>query len=272
MPARPSTFGLLSALVACAQAQPPPAQSAPSGAPPPAVAAPVAGDPRFDAELTAYPYPFPVQFLELASQQETLRMAYMDVAPPQPNGHTVLLLHGKNFPASTWEPTIRLLTARGYRVIAPDQIGFGKSSKPARYQYSFQQLAGNTRAVLDRAAVTRVSVVGHSMGGMLATRFALMFPDRVDKLVLVNPIGLEDWKTVVPYRSIDAWYEQEKKATPESVREYQRTSYYGGTWKPEYERLTETSIGVLHHPDYPKIAWASALLYDMIFTQPVVYE
>jgi pimeloyl-ACP methyl ester carboxylesterase len=272
MLARPSTFGLLSALVACAQAQPPPAQSAPAGAPPPAVAAPVAGDPRFDAELTAYPYPFPVQFLELASQQETLRMAYMDVAPPQPNGHTVLLLHGKNFPASTWEPTIRLLTARGYRVIAPDQIGFGKSSKPARYQYSFQQLAGNTRAVLDRAAVTRVSVVGHSMGGMLATRFALMFPDRVDKLVLVNPIGLEDWKTVVPYRSIDAWYEQEKKATPESVREYQRTSYYGGTWKPEYERLIETSIGVLHHPDYPKIAWASALLYDMIFTQPVVYE
>src|SRR5262249_33863373 len=182
-------------------------------------------------------YPFPVRFLELASQQEPVKMAYMDVAAPQPNGHTVILLHGKNFPASTWEPTIRFLTARGYRVIAPDQIGFGKSSKPARYQYSFHQLAPNTRAVLDAAGVTKVSVVGHSMGGMLATRFALMFPDRVEKLVLVNPIGLEDWKTVVPYRSIDQWFEQEKKATPESVREYQRTSYYGGTWKPEYEPL-----------------------------------
>jgi pimeloyl-ACP methyl ester carboxylesterase len=273
MAARPSILGLLSVLVACAQAQPPPAQIAPAAGAPPASDSPTAGaDPRFDAELSAYRYPFPVQFLELASQQERVRMAYMDVAPPQPNGHTVLLLHGKNFPASTWEPTIRFLTARGYRVIAPDQIGFGKSSKPARYQYSFHQLASNTRAVLDRAAVTKVSVVGHSMGGMLATRFALMFPDRVEKLVLVNPIGLEDWKTVVPYRSIDQWYEQEKKATPESVREYQRTSYYGGMWKPEYERLIETSIGVLHHPDCPKIAWASALLYDMIFTQPVVYE
>ncbi len=272
MSARSSLLGLLSVLVACAQAQPPPAQSAPAAGDPPPAGAPSAGDPRFDAELSAYPYPFPVQFVELASQQETVRMAYMDVAPKKPNGHTVVLLHGKNFPASTWEPTIRLLTARGYRVIAPDQIGFGKSSKPARYQYSFHQLASNTRAVLDRAGVTKVSVVGHSMGGMLATRFALMFPDRLEKLVLVNPIGLEDWKTVVPYRSIDQWYEQEKKATPESVREYQRNSYYGGTWKPEYDRLIETSIGVLHHPDYPKIAWASALTYDMIFTQPVVYE
>lgn len=272
MSAWSSVLGLLSVLVACAQPQPPPAQSAPAAGAPPPAGAPPAGDPRFDAELTAYPYPFPVQFLELASQQETVRMAYMDVAPAQPNGHTVLLLHGKNFPASTWEPTIRFLTARGYRVIAPDQIGFGKSSKPARYQYSFHQLASNTKAVLDRAGLTKVSVVGHSMGGMLATRFSLMFPDRVEKLVLVNPIGLEDWKTVVPYRSIDQWYEQEKKATPESVRAYQRNSYYGGTWKPEYERLIETSIGVLHHPDYPKIAWASALTYDMIFTQPVVYE
>jgi pimeloyl-ACP methyl ester carboxylesterase len=272
MSAWSSILGLLSVLVACAQAQPSPAQSAPAAGAPSRTGSPPAGDPRFDAELSAYPYPFPVQFLELASQQEMVRMAYMDVAPAQPNGHTVVLLHGKNFPASTWEPTIRFLTARGYRVIAPDQIGFGKSSKPARYQYSFQQLASNTKAVLDRAEVTKVSVVGHSMGGMLATRFSLMFPGRVEKLVLVNPIGLEDWKTVVPYRSIDQWYEQEKKATPESVREYQRNSYYGGTWKPEYEPLIETSIGVLHHPDYPKIAWASALIYDMIFTQPVVYE
>lgn len=272
---------VLSSLLACAQARPPSAASpaapaaagvtpAPGAAPPAASAA--AADPRFDAELSEYSYPFPVRSLEIASQHQTVKMAYMDVAPAQPNGHTVLLLHGKNFPASTWEPTIRFLTARGYRVIAPDQIGFGKSSKPAHYQYTFQQLARNTSAVLDAAGAARVSVVGHSMGGMLATRFALLYPQRVEKLVLVNPIGLEDWKLVVPYRSIDEWYEQEKKATPESIREYQRTSYYGGTWKPEYDKLIETSVGVLGHPDYPKIAWASALLYDMIYTQPVVYE
>jgi pimeloyl-ACP methyl ester carboxylesterase len=199
-------------------------------------------------------------------------MAYMDVPADKPNGHVVVLLHGKNFTASYWEPTIRFLTARGYRVIAPDQIGFGKSSKPSAYQYSFQQLAENTRFVLDGAGVKTVNVVGHSMGGMLATRLALMHPERVEKLVLVNPIGLEDWKAVVPYRSIDQWYEQEKKATADSVRAYQRTSYYDGKWTPEYERLIEIAAGVTQHPDYPKVAWASALTADMIFTQPVVYE
>ncbi len=231
-----------------------------------------AGDPRFDAELSAYVYPFPVSYHDLQTQGQTLKMAYTDVPADKPNGHVVVLLLGKNFTASYWEPTIRFLTARGYRVIAPDQIGFGKSSKPSAYQYSFQQLAENTRAVLDAAGVKEVSIVGHSMGGMLATRFALMHPKRLEKLVLVNPIGLEDWKAVVPYRSIDQWYEQEKKATADSVRAYQRTSYYDGTWKPEYERLIEIAAGVTRHPDYLKVAWASALTADMIFTQPVVYE
>ncbi len=240
-----------------------------TAAPPPAAAP---ADPRFDAELTGYAYPFAVRFFEFSSQNQALKMAYMDVAAEKPNGHTVILLHGKNFAASYWEPTIRLLTARGYRVIAPDQVGFGKSSKPGAYQFSFQALAENTNALLDFAGVGPVSVVGHSMGGMLAARFALLHPSRVEKLVLVNPIGLEDWKTVVPYRSIDAWYAQELKATADTVREYQKASYYDGQWKPEYERLIEASAGVTRHPDYPKAAWCSALTYDMIFTQPVVYE
>jgi len=242
----------------------------------PAAEPSAAPDPRFDAELTAYPYPFPVQFHELRTQGATLRMAYMDVPPADGGkrpGQTVLLLHGKNFPASYWEPTIRLLTGRGYRVIAPDQIGFGKSSKPAAYQFTFQQLAVNTASLLDAAGVRGgVTVVGHSMGGMLAARFSLMYPSRVEKLLLVDPLGLEDWKTVVPYRTVDEWYERELKATPESIREYQKKAYYGGQWKTEYEKWIETSAGVTRHPDYPKWAWCSALTYDMIFTQPVVYE
>jgi pimeloyl-ACP methyl ester carboxylesterase len=229
-------------------------------------------DARFDEVLSAYAYPFPVRVQELHSQRLTLEMAYMDVAPEKPNGHVVLLLPGKNFTASYWEPSIRFLVSRGYRVIAPDQIGFGKSSKPATYQYTFQQLVENTCTLLDAAGVRTTSVVGHSMGGMLATRFALMHPERVEKLVLVDPIGLEDWKTVVPYRSIEQDYEQEKKATPDSIREYERKNYFDGKWKPEYEQLIEIPAGMTRHPDYPKVAWVSALTFDMIFTQPVVYE
>jgi pimeloyl-ACP methyl ester carboxylesterase len=182
------------------------------------------------------------------------------------------LLHGKNFSAAYWEPTIRALTDRGFRVIAPDQIGFGKSTKPASYQFTFQILAFNTRALLKFSGIEKSVVVGHSMGGMLAARYALMYPEATEQLVLVNPIGLEDWKTVVPYRTVDDWYRRELQQTPESIREYQRNNYYGGVWKPEYERWVTVQTGWLGHPDYSRVAWCSALASDMIFTQPVIYE
>jgi pimeloyl-ACP methyl ester carboxylesterase len=51
-----------------------------------------------------------------------------------------------------------------------------------------------------------------------------------------------------------------------------RKAYYRGEWKPEYEELIELAAGATQHPDYPKVAWCSALLYDMIWNQPVVYE
>ena len=226
-----------------------------------------------DPELRDHAYPYPVAFHELDSQRQRLRMAYLDVAPTAAsNGRTVLLLHGKNFSAAYWGPTIRALADAGYRVIAPDQIGFGKSSKPERYQFSFAQLAANTRALLDARGVDRVDVVGHSMGGMLAVRFALLYPDRVAHLALVNPIGLEDYQAVVPPASIDALYAKELAATPASIRDYQRTAYFAGTWKPEYEPLIEILAGWTQHPEYPRVAWNAALTADMIVTQPVVHD
>ena len=105
--------------------------------------------PAYGPELQGFEYPWPVSYFSFTSQGEKLRMAYMDVKPAgTPNGKTVVLFHGKNFCAATWQGTIAALTAAGYRVIAVDQIGFCKSSKPAHYQFSFQQLAGNTHALL----------------------------------------------------------------------------------------------------------------------------
>jgi pimeloyl-ACP methyl ester carboxylesterase len=226
----------------------------------------------FDAELSQFEYPHPVKMLEIQSQKQKLKMAYMDVPAQKANGLTVVLLHGKNFGAFYWEPTIEALTKAGFRVVAPDQIGFGKSSKPDAYQFSLQGLAENTLRLLDELKIEKAIVVGHSMGGMLAARFALMHPDRVSRLVLVNPIGLEDWKTMVSYRGIDELYRAELKATPDSIREYQKNAYYGGEWKPEYEPLIRAQAGWALGPDWPKVAWNSALTSEMIFTQPVIYE
>jgi pimeloyl-ACP methyl ester carboxylesterase len=226
----------------------------------------------FDPELRAYAYPRPVQFHEFESQGQELHMAYMSADSDKPSGHTALLLHGKNFSGAYWEPTIRELVARNYRVIAPDQIGFGKSTKPHSYQFTFQALADNTRGLLDRLGVGRVNIVGHSMGGMLGIRFALMFPELVDRLTLVNPIGLEDWKTLVPYRPIDEQFADELEATADSIRAYFRSSYFGGEWRPEYDELVAFPAGWTKDPEYSTVAWNAALTSDMIFTQPVLYE
>src|SRR4051794_17863913 len=82
--------------------------------------------PAYGPELEGVSYPFPVQQYSFTSQGNQLNMAYMDVQPAKPNGRAVVLLHGKNFCAATWEETIKALHDAGYRVIAPDQIGFCK--------------------------------------------------------------------------------------------------------------------------------------------------
>lgn len=228
--------------------------------------------PGFDPELSNFEYPFAVQFAELSSQGQKLKMASIYEKPQNPNGRTVLLLHGKNFASWYWERTVRELLLRGYAVLAVDQIGFGKSSKPRQYQFSFQALAANTNEILKSLGLEKVDVIGHSMGGMLATRFALMYPEKTRKLVLVNPIGLEDWKLMVPYRTIDELYASELKQTPETIREYQRQAYFAGQWKPEYEPLIQVASGWSQHPDYKEVAWNAALTSDMVFTQPVIYE
>ena len=225
-----------------------------------------------DINLTNYEYPFPVQFLELSNQRQYMQMFYMDVVPENYNNKNVVLLHGKNFNGAYWETTIKALNAAGYRVIVPDQIGFGKSSKPDNFQYTFQQLAENTKKLLDHLGIGKATILGHSMGGMLATRFALMYPEMTEKLVLENPIGLEDWKLVVPYKPVDWWYESEQKQNFQSIKNYQMANYYNGKWNADYQKWAELSAGWITDPEYDKVAWNSALLYEMIFTQPVLYE
>lgn len=222
--------------------------------------------------LENYDYPFPVQYIGLNIQQQPLKMAFMDVRPVNSNGKAIVLLHGKNFNGAYWRTTAQALADKGFRVIIPDQIGFGKSSKPSNIQYSFQLLAQNTKAILDTLGITKVSVLGHSMGGMLATRFALMYPELVEKFILENPIGLEDWKLKVPYQPVEAWYQGELKQDHNSIKKYQLENYYGGQWKPEYDEWVNLLAGWTLSPEYSRIAWNAALTYDMIFTQPVVYE
>jgi pimeloyl-ACP methyl ester carboxylesterase len=223
--------------------------------------------------LADFAYPHPVKQYELTSQGQKLAMAYMDVAPDKSNGKTIVLLHGKNFCGATWEGVIPALTGAGYRVIVPDQIGFCKSSKPAAYQFSLHQLAANTRALLASLGVEKPIVMGHSMGGMLAMRFALSFPEDLSALVLVNPIGLEDWSAKgVPARTVDELFEAEKKTDAAKIKAYQLKTYYGGQWKPEYDRWVDMLASMYAGDGGEAVAWNQALASDMVFSQSVVHE
>ena len=235
-----------------------------------------ADGPAYGPELQGYDYPFPVHTYAFLSQRQQLHMAYLDVRPAvgvKLTGPTAVLLHGKNFCAATWAPTISALSAAGYRVIAPDQIGFCKSSKPGSYQFTFRQLAQNTYDLLDRLGIKRATIVGHSTGAMLAAHYALLHPEAVDALVLVDPLGLEDWSAKgVPPVTVEQWYNRDVKTTADSIRAYERATYYADTWADGYEGPVQMLAGMYRGPGREQVAWDSALLDDMIATEPVVYR
>jgi pimeloyl-ACP methyl ester carboxylesterase len=226
------------------------------------------------ANLERFDYPASTRWFEAVSQGHPVRMAYLDLAPEgRANGRTVVLLHGKNFCAATWEDTARRLARAGFRVIAPDQVGFCKSSKPQGYQYSFHTMAALTRALLDRASVKEIILVGHSTGGILATRFALLHPERVAKLVLVNPLGLNDTLAEgVPYTDLGTLRAEEARTDAASIKAYQLRNYYHGEWRPAYDRWVAMLAGQYAGPDGDVVRDAQARLSDMIQTQPVAAE
>jgi pimeloyl-ACP methyl ester carboxylesterase len=230
-------------------------------------------DAQYGVELEGFDYPYPVERFAFTSQGQAMSMAYMDLAPAKPNGRTLVMFHGKNFCSASWDTLLDRLRDAGFRVIAVDQIGFCKSTKPEHYVFTFQQLAANTHALLASLGISKVTIVAHSTGGMLGMRYALMYPSGVEQLAMISPIGLEDWKAKgAPWLSLDQWETRERKTNAAGLRAYEQSTYYAGTWKPAYERWVQMYTGMFAGPGKDLVARNSAALYDMIYTQPVFYE
>ncbi|SNX29475.1 Pimeloyl-ACP methyl ester carboxylesterase [Polynucleobacter meluiroseus] len=222
-----------------------------------------------DLSLSALPYPYPVREFKTTLQGQAVVMSYMDVPAQGRQKGAVLLFHGKNFSSDYWAPTIAALSADGYRVIAPDQIGFGKSSKPD-VPYHFDELAANTRALLISLKIQKVSVIANSMGSMLGIRFARLYPQVVQKLVLENPLGLEDYSQAIPAQTNERLLQLEMAQTEESFRRFLQS--YFPSWNPTYEKFVEVYVRVQKGPDYRAYSQASVLTYQMIAEQPVVND
>jgi len=222
--------------------------------------------------LEGFAYPHPVTYLDLTRDGEAQRLAYMDVAPTgQANGRTVLLLHGRNFPSSYWEPVIAALAGAGYRVVAPDQLGFGKSSKPVG-PYTFDRMAADTVALLDSLGLERVDVIAHSMGGMLAVRLARNAASRVNSLVLEAPIGLEDYRFTVPPASNEFLLKREGELTADAYRKQLMTSYALSLPASAIEPFVSIRERVKGSGEYRRWLQSFVNSYQAIWGQPVVHE
>lgn len=218
--------------------------------------------------LEGWPYPAPVRMLACAADGQALRMAYMDVPPTgRSNERTVVLLHGKNFDSSYWAGPIKALSEAGYRVVVPDQIGFNKSSKPD-LDYSFELLAQLTLNLLSGMQIGRVSLVGHSTGGTLAVRLAAAYPERVDRLVLEDPIGLVDYRRFIPSVATETLVADERRRTAPSYRAFMQ-SFFVTLPPAAIEPFVEWRMRVALGSEYERYCRAAALTYQMIYREPV---
>jgi pimeloyl-ACP methyl ester carboxylesterase len=233
-------------------------------------AEPVAREP-YGIGLEGFAYPYPVSMLPLVNDGEQVRMAYMDVPSSKPNGRTVLLLHGRNFPSSYWAPVIGVLNDAGYRVVVPDQIGFGKSSKPAG-DLHFDTLARNTLALMDHLGIAKFDIVAHSLGGMLSVRIARAYSDRIDHLLLAAPIGLEDYRLYVPPTPTEKILETEDKLTAEGYRKQLEVNYSLKMQPDQVTPFIDARFNIKGSSEYPRWLRAFVSSAQLIYREPVVHE
>jgi pimeloyl-ACP methyl ester carboxylesterase len=238
---------------------------------PPAVATPVDVKPG-SITCEDVPYPYPVSYLPLTLYGQDVRIAFMDVAPQgAANGHTVVLFHGNNFAGFYFGNVIDALRQAGFRVVVPDQIGYGRSSKPI-IPYNFHDMARNTNLILQSLKIDKAMIVGHSMGGMLAARFATQFPAVTERLVLYNPIGLVDGRYDRPWDSTDESYKRTLASTYQSIRAsiMRYVAHNPAAWTPEFETYTRVRYAWTLSADWPRLAMVQTLINQVQYLDPVV--
>ncbi len=145
-------------------------------------------DDRF-ADLPGYP--FAPRYAEVPDGAgASLRMHYVDEGPA--DGELVLCLHGQPSWSYLYRKMIPLLTAQGYRVVAPDFVGFGRSDKPVdRADYTYANHVAWLKALLDTLDLQQITLVCQDWGGLIGLRTAAEVPERFARVVTANT-GLPD--------------------------------------------------------------------------------
>jgi pimeloyl-ACP methyl ester carboxylesterase len=232
--------------------------------------------------LESYPYPHPVQYLDVThvaqadwidrqapDWERRARLAYMDVAPDGPGAKgAVVLVHGKNFFGAYWAGVIETLRREGFRVIVPDLIGWGKSTKPSTLTAA--SLVAHLRSLLDQLKVESVAFVGHSTGGLVGMHMARALPERVRTLVLENPMGLEDYRIGLTQQvRHEDWANDERSMTTDQIRQYM--AHYFVNKEPRFvEPFVAVRTAIGRGPEFERWVQSSAAATDMLVNEPAV--
>jgi pimeloyl-ACP methyl ester carboxylesterase len=116
-----------------------------------------------------------------------VRLHFQDFGPR--HAPAVILIHGFGSSCYIWADTVQLLADAGFRVIAPDLVGFGFSEKPPYAEYTIHFQARMILRLMNRLGIGRAQLAGSSYGGAVAVTCALEAPERVEKLVLAGPVS-----------------------------------------------------------------------------------
>lgn len=133
-------------------------------------------------EFKEIDYTFEVKYQKVRN----INIAYIDQGTSE---NVILLIHGLGTNAKSWKKNIPDLS-KEFRVIAVDLPGYGKSDK-GYYQYSMSWYSLVLKEFLDILGIEKAIYTGHSMGGQISLVSALIYPEKVDKLVLIAPAGFE---------------------------------------------------------------------------------
>ncbi|APR75174.1 Alpha/beta hydrolase fold protein [Minicystis rosea] len=184
-----------------------------------------------------------------------LEVGYVELNPQ--GKQALIFIHGLGSYLKFWRYQLDAFAARGYRVIAVDLPGYGKSDKPASFPYTTEAMADAVREVVKAAGVEKPILVGHSMGGQTALSYAIRFPDELRALVLTSPAGFEEFS-----RREKEWFR--KVFTARLIKHADEDAIWGsvrranfGKWRSELEWLIEERVRLAGSPEFDSYAYAN---------------
>jgi len=185
------------------------------------------------------------------------QMAYVDMPGNGPDAKTVVFIHGLGSYLKFWRAQLDVFQQQGYRVIAVDLPGYGKSDKPGTFPYTMEAMADAVLELVDTLGLDKPVLAGHSMGGQTSLSYAIRYPDSLSALVLASPAGFEkfSWKE-------KAWFA--RAMSSEFIKSAPESSIWGSVrqanfmhWRPELEWLIEERVRLAKSPEFDAYAYAN---------------